>query len=155
MINFFIDPINGIVETGINVKLSEYQAAVVLVNLDKMDNVLEHRAELFQLYSFGLKDLMELPTWHSNANFNGAYMPVKLENRKKAKQLISKLAEEGIQSRAYFSPSLDSVFSNCKNHGTENSDEVVNGILCLPLHFHMTKKNISSVIEAIKRSGTI
>ena len=155
MINFGIDPGNGIVETGINGKLSEYHAAVGLVNLERMDNVLEHRAALFELYRSGLKDIVELPEWHSKATLNGAYMPIKMRSSEKAKQLINKLADNNIQSRAYFSPALNSVFTDCVSYGTPNSDEVVDGILCLPLHIDMAKEDVITVIENIKKSGAL
>lgn len=150
MINFGIEPGKGIVETGINGKLNEYQAAVGLVNLERMDVVLQHRAELFSQYIAGLKDVVELPVWHSKANYNGAYMPIKLKNSQQATKLINKLAESNIQSRAYFSPALDSVFTDCKNHGSPNSDIVTDGILCLPLHVDLTKKDIKKVVSEIK-----
>lgn len=155
MINFGIDPSKGIVETGINGKLNEYQAAVGLVNLERMDAVLQHRAELFSRYIAGLKDVVELPHWHSKANYNGAYMPIKLKNSQQATKLINKLADSNIQSRAYFSPALDSVFSECKNHGTPNTDVVTAGILCLPLHVDMTVQDINKVVGQIKESGIV
>lgn len=153
MINFGIDPSIGIVETGINGKLNEYQAAVGLVNLERMDTVLQHRAELFSLYVAGLKDVVELPKWHTKANYNGAYMPIKLKNSQQATKLINKLAESNIQSRAYFSPALDAVFTDCKNYGSPNSDSVTDGILCLPLHVDMTSEDINKVVKKIKDAG--
>lgn len=155
MINFGINPNKGIVETGINGKLNEYQAAVGLVNLERINSVIEHRVELFEHYIKGLKDVVELPRWHHEANFNGAYMPIKLANTQSAKLLIGKLAENNIQSRAYFSPALDSVFSGCKSYGTKNSHNVVDGILCLPLHVDMTKGDVFKVIDNIKNSGIV
>jgi dTDP-4-amino-4,6-dideoxygalactose transaminase len=152
MINFGIAPGKGIEETGINGKLNEYQAAVGLVNLERMDAVLQHRSELFSQYISGLKDVVELPTWHSQANFNGAYMPIKLKNRQQATKLIHKLAESNIQSRAYFSPALDKVFTECKNHGTPNTDAVTEGILCLPLHVDMTARDVDKVLIEIRAS---
>lgn len=155
MINFGIKKGEGIVETGINGKLNEYQAAVGLVNLERMDTVLEHRTALFEQYVSGLKDVVELPKWHSEANYNGAYMPIKLESKEKADLLLNRLAKCSIQSRPYFSPALNSVFSECDSYGTANSDSVIDGILCLPLHADMNKKNIVTVIEKIKQSGVL
>lgn len=153
LINFGIEPGKGIVETGINGKLNEYQAAVGLVNLERMDAVLQHRAELFSQYVTELKDVVELPKWHTKANFNGAYMPIKLKNSQQATKLMNTLAASNIQSRAYFSPALDSVFTDCKNHGSPHSDAVTDGILCLPLHVDMTNKDIIKVVNEIKGAG--
>ena len=60
-INFGIRTGRGVIDVGINGKLNEYQAAVGLVNLEEIDNILEHRSELFYQYREGLKDVIELP----------------------------------------------------------------------------------------------
>lgn len=155
MINFGILPGEGILETGINGKLNEYQSAVGLVNLQQMDTVLQHRADLYGQYVTALKDTVELPVWHSKANYNGAYMPIKLNSREQAASLSSTLAEHKIQSRPYFSPCLNTVFTECKDYGTPNSAAVTDGILCLPLHANMTSKDVETVVTKIKGSGVV
>ena len=138
IINFGINPGQGVVNVGLNAKLNEYQAAVGLVNLETIDNILEHRSSLFHQYCNGLKDLVEIPKWHPEANANGAYMPIKLENQEQMNKVLNKLSENNIQSRHYFAPTLDKIFLDNFNYGTENSQVVSNGILCLPMHAHLT-----------------
>ena len=130
--------------------MNEYQAAVGLVNLGEIDNILEHRAELFYQYRTGLESLVELPEWHPQANANGAYMPILLKNEKQLKLVASKLAESNIQSRHYFEPSLDKIFVNSHNYGTINSVKASERVLCLPMHANLTIKDIKDVISKIK-----
>lgn len=151
IINFGISPGEGIVDTGINAKLNEYQAAVGLVNLDDIDLVLEHRSELFVRYREGLKNTVELPLWHPNANQTGAYMPILLKDNKQLNRLMRELSDCGIQSRNYFSPSLDKVFSDSKNYGTKESANVSERILCLPMHAHLSVSDVDKVVNAIKK----
>ena len=150
IINFGIHAGQGVTNVGLNAKLNEYQAAVGLVNLDELDNVLEHRAALFNTYREGLKDVVELPTWHPEANQNGAYMPIKLDNLEQLEKVSCALNKENIQSRHYFSPSLDQIFVDNFNYGTPNSHRVSAGILCLPMHAHLTSDDVSKVIKNIK-----
>jgi len=152
LINFGIRPNEGISSVGLNAKLNEYQAAVGLVNLEEMDNVLEHRASLFNAYCEGLKDIVEIPIWHSEANVNGAYMPIKLENSQQLAFVSQLLSENNIQNRHYFTPSLDQIFVDSFNYGTPSSHHVSEGILCLPLHAHLTLANVSTVITNIKKA---
>ncbi|MEZ8962403.1 DegT/DnrJ/EryC1/StrS family aminotransferase [Vibrio cyclitrophicus] len=152
IINFGIRPGQGVVDIGINAKLNEYQAAVGLVNFEDIDNILEHRAELFDQYRQGLRDIVELPQWHADANFNGAYMPILLENAEQMSKVAKHLNNNDIQSRHYFEPSLDKVFVDSHNYGTRNSMSAAERILCLPLHAHLTSQDVSSVITAIKGS---
>lgn len=151
IINFGIHPKQGVVNVGLNAKLNEYQAAVGLVNLDEMDNVLEYRANLFHLYRQGLKDVVEMPTWPPSANHNGAYMPIKLKNREQLEKVICTLNNNDIQSRHYFSPSLDKIFVDNFNYGTPNSHQVSDGILCLPMHAHLNIEEVNIVIANVKK----
>ena len=151
IINFGIRPGEGVVNVGINAKLNEFQAAVGLVNLEEIDNILNHRAELFHAYRQGLKDLVTLPTWHPESNANGAYMPILLENKPQLECIAQVLDANNIQSRHYFSPSLDKIFVDSHNYGTPNSLEASEGILCLPMHAHLSIEDVKVVISGVKK----
>ncbi|KAA8596487.1 DegT/DnrJ/EryC1/StrS family aminotransferase [Vibrio cyclitrophicus] len=150
IINFGIRPGGGIVNVGINAKLNEYQAAVGLINLEEIDNILEHRAELFYQYRQGLKDVVELPEWHPEANANGAYVPILLQDENEMRSLAEKLSEKNIQSRHYFEPSLDKIFADCHNYGTKNSVSASERVLCLPMHAHLTFLEVDFVLSKVK-----
>jgi dTDP-4-amino-4,6-dideoxygalactose transaminase len=152
IINFGIKKGSGIQHIGLNAKMSEYHAAVGLVNLDEMDNVLDHRANLFHKYRQGLKDIVEMPIWHSVANYNGAYMPIKLESNAQLLKVSQHLALNDIQSRAYFTPSLDDVFTDNKSYGTTNSHQLSGEVLCLPMHAYLTLENVGQIISIVKES---
>ncbi|OED89083.1 DegT/DnrJ/EryC1/StrS family aminotransferase [Vibrio breoganii] len=149
IINFGIRPGRGVVDVGINAKLNEYQAAVGLVNLEEIDNILYHRTELFHQYREGLKDIVELPLWHPEANTNGAYMPILLESKDQMIALEKGLAKSGIQSRHYFEPSLDKIFVDSHNYGTKNSVSASERILCLPMHAHLNIGDVKHVTNII------
>lgn len=151
IINFGIRPGEGIINVGINAKMNEYQAAVGLVNLEEIDNILNHRAELFYAYREGLKNIVDLPEWHPESNANGAYMPILLESEQQLQKLSQKLLENNIQSRHYFSPSLDKVFVDSHNYGTAKSFDASQRILCLPMHAHLNNDDIKEVIMKVKK----
>lgn len=153
IINFGIRPDQGVINVGINAKMNEYQAAVGLVNLEEIDNILNHRAELFYAYRQGLKDLVTLPTWHPEANVNGAYMPILLENKQQLDRVTQALDANNIQSRHYFSPSLDKIFVDSHNYGTPNSLKASEGILCLPMHAHLSVNEVNHVVSIVKNSS--
>ncbi|MEW6992720.1 DegT/DnrJ/EryC1/StrS family aminotransferase [Colwelliaceae bacterium MEBiC 14330] len=153
LINFGINTTNGdITEPGINAKLNEYQCAVGLTLLDSIDHIIEHRSELFKIYRESLFDIVELPSWHHMSTTNGSYMPIKLENIDIKNKLISDLETNSIQSRGYFSPSLEKAFEECHNFGVKNSQEIASTILCLPLHAYMTKEDVRHVVSMVKKS---
>ncbi|NAZ95986.1 DegT/DnrJ/EryC1/StrS family aminotransferase [Vibrio toranzoniae] len=150
IINFGIRAGQGVVNVGMNAKMNEYQAAVGIVNLENIDNVLNHRAELFDAYRSGLKDIVTLPTWHPESNANGAYMPILLENKTQLDKIIKVLDANHVQSRHYFTPSLDKIFVDSHNYGTPNSLQASKRILCLPLHAHLAIEDIHKILNVLK-----
>lgn len=150
LINFAI--YNGeITDVGINAKLNEYQCAVGLTVLDKIDQILAHRAELFATYTENLSHIVTLPKWHSLANINGSYFPICLESEDALALVASELAKSDIQYRPYFKPSLDSVFPQVKYDNLDISRDISNRVLCLPLHFNLTKADVLKVSAAVER----
>ena len=152
IINFGIDSTGLISDTGINAKLNEYQAAVGLVNLEIIDDIIARRAQIFYQYTQQLKNTVEIPLWHASANTNGAYFVIALENSRQRDKLIFDLNSAQIQNRCYFSPSLDDVFKGVKNYGLNNSKMIADRVLCLPLHAYMSDTDVEFIINTIKRS---
>lgn len=150
LINFGIQGDGSLGSPGINAKLNEYQSAVGLTLLDDIDNVLEHRIALFEWYRAELNGVLEMPVWHSEASYNGAYMPVICDSEEQLKGIIDHLSTRGIQSRKYFSPSLDLAYPYCENDGCDISRQQASKMLCLPLHFLMTKEDVKSVAKEIR-----
>lgn len=151
LINFGIDDSGKIFEAGINAKLNEYQCAVGLTLLDEIDNVINHRVELFQTYCKSLQRFVEIPTWHKNSSFNGAYMPIKLKNVEQCVMVEAALKGNDIQCRQYFSPSLNDVFSKQKVFSNNNSQALSQTVLCLPLHFYMEVDQVIAIACKIKK----
>jgi len=152
LINFGYDGKGNIVETGINAKLNEYQCAVGLTLLEQTDQIIEHRAELFSKYRSQLSGLVDFPEWHSGASINGAYMPIRLSSESMREKVENLLLDNDIQSRRYFSPSLEKVFENHEYFDGRISNEITQEVLCLPLHSHMTGADVDKVIKAVKKS---
>ena len=150
LINFGMDENGDIKEIGINAKLNEYQCAVGLTILDKIDGIVSHRSMLYRAYKDALKDLVIFPKWHKLASTNGSYMPIYINNDYDVEKIIEELSRNGIQSRRYFSPSLDDVFENVHSFGTVKSQIIAKGILCLPLHYYMTLSDVEKVSDTIK-----
>lgn len=149
LINFGINQHSAITEAGINAKLNEYQCAVGLTLLDEIENTISHRARLFSIYREALKGVVEMPVWHEQSSNNGAYLPIKLANKQQRIMLEKKLQDQSIQCRHYFSPSLDNVFNEQKVFSNNNSQELADSILCLPLHFYMTTDDVNLVSNHI------
>lgn len=150
LINFGIQTGGTLGEPGINAKLNEYQCAVGLTLLDGIEQVIEHRSALFNLYCEELKGIVEIPQWHTKANINGAYMPIYIADKTLQKKVIDALANQGIQSRRYFTPSLDAAYSEQYSFGCDVSQKIAGGVVCLPLHNFMSKSDVTTITSVIK-----
>jgi dTDP-4-amino-4,6-dideoxygalactose transaminase len=150
LINFGINQHGDITEAGINAKLNEYQCAVGLTLLDQIDSIINHRAELFRAYRDALEYVVEMPEWHINANFNGAYMSIKLQSVDQRILVENTLKDNDIECRQYFSPSLDNVFDKQRVFSSSSSQELSQTVLCLPLHFYMTLDDVLIIQSILK-----
>lgn len=146
LINFGIQKDGGLGEPGINAKLNEYQCAVGLTILDEIDNILAVRKALFESYSEQLESVVKMPKWHEFSTINGAYLPIVLNNESEKEKVKVALSDKSIQSRDYFSPSLNTVYSDID---MPISERAAKEVLCLPLHFHMTKEDVKAVCEIV------
>lgn len=154
LINFGLQANGNLGEPGINAKLNEYQCAVGLTLLDQIEQVIEHRAALFNVYYDELKEFVETPQWHDKANFNGSYMPIYIACEQKQQDVMQALAKGNIQCRRYFTPSLDLAYSQQKSFGCANSQKIAGGVICLPLHSYMEESDVKliskTVIDCVK-----
>ena len=65
---------------GINAKMNEFQAAMGIVNLSGLENEIQKRKELTDIYCQGLKDIPGIQTYDykDGIRYNYAYFPVKV-----------------------------------------------------------------------------
>ena len=148
LINFGINGSGNLTEPGINAKLNEYQCAVGLAVFEKIDEILQHRSFLFSAYVNELSDFVELPSWHTQSNYNGAYMPILLKDGAEKDKIKQALMNNGVQSRDYFSPSLNTVYKKIEKMPI--SENISNRVLCLPLHYYLTETEVKYVSDTIK-----
>lgn len=155
MINFGINASSGNINiSGTNGKMSEAHAAMGLAMLDDIEEILERRIEHFNLYKSLLDDLVIYPQWHSEATQNAAYFPVIFESEKQCSHAFLQLEKNDIQSRRYFSPSLNQVkyLSTNKMTSCPVSESAASRTLCLPLFVELTKTKIAKVCRVVRSS---
>jgi len=150
MINFGLEPDKEQNKLGINAKLNEYQCAVGLTLLDEIDLILEKRIKLFNLYKQNLQGYIDLPFWNIKANENGAYFPVIFQSEVEKKSAMRAFADSNIPCREYFSPSLNVIYKN--EDSCPISESTSSRILCLPMHFYLTNKEINSICKVLLES---
>ena len=138
---------NGI---GINGKNSEFHAAMGLVNLSYVDNILTSRKTVSHWYDKFLihADIIR-PITIIQSEGNNSYYPILLTNEKLLIDVKNALEQEEIFPRRYFYPSLNNL--DYTNGNAPISVDVSSRILCLPLYYKLSSEEVLKISRIILR----
>jgi len=123
-------------QLGINAKLSEFHAAMGLVNLNYIDAIRQQRKDKFELYVSLLQEKPELTLLklRPETDYNYAYFPVLFENEALLEETLTKLESKDIYARRYFYPSLNKLSYVKNDSECPISENISSRIVCLPLY---------------------
>ena len=138
---------NGV---GINGKMSEFHAAVGLVNLRHFDDIVAHRKECHALYNAALEHAsvtnLQVP---EGTDWNCSYYPVLFDSEQALFRTLEALAADGITARRYFYPSLDTL-DYVDSTELPVAHDVTRRVACLPLMYQLTAEDIERVAAIIQ-----
>lgn len=152
MRNFGHDGPEQFAGVGINAKNSEFHAAMGLVNLSHIDDILARRKEQCDRYDELLSRLrIRRPQILPGAEFNYAYYPIIFEDEATCLRMKQALERKEIFPRRYFYPSLSSL-NYVSPQATPVSDQVAGSILCLPLYHSLSAEEQAMVARILMRT---
>lgn len=135
---------------GINAKMTEFNAAMGLANLDYIDVNIQERKNLSYIYDENLKEIIARPKNIEDLEYNYIYYPVILKSEKDTLSIVKKLNENDINPRRYFYPSLNTL-EYIKDRGNcLISEDISRRILCLPLYNGLKEEDILRICKIIK-----
>jgi dTDP-4-amino-4,6-dideoxygalactose transaminase len=136
-------------ELGINGKNSEVHAAMGVVNLRYVNDILATRKTLSLHYDDRLKGLpLRCPT--RSDGFNYAYYAVIFDSEAKLLKTEQQLNKHNIYPRRYFYPSL-TLLPYVKNVSVPVCEDVSTRILCLPLYHTLDVNDIDRICDIVRR----
>ena len=148
----------NVVAPGINGKMSEFNAALGLLQLKYIDRALDRRREIDALYR---KLLQEVPGVCCLAPgkervTNCSYFPIFVESQYPITRddLYSKLKKVGIHPRRYFYPLISDFpmyrgLPSARKDNLSSATEAAAKVLCLPIFPDLSDAQIASVCEQI------
>lgn len=152
MRNFGFDGPERFAELGINAKNSEFHAAMGLINLKYIDQIIARRRELTMYYDQVLEGLQaRKPTWHSDATKNYGYYPLVFKDERLMLDCLERLNTTNIFPRRYFYPSLAQSLPYLQHVSMSITDELASRVLCLPLYYDLSKEEIDMICRLILR----
>lgn len=154
----FVDEVT-VVAPGINGKMSEFNAALGLLQLKHLDEAVAARKNIDTLYRALLEDVeaIRCPPQPRNTGHNYAYFPILVEDgfRMDREALYQRLRDNGIVARRYFYP-LISEFSmyrelpSAQRGNLPVATDVASRVLCLPIYPGLEKADVERVVGLIR-----
>ncbi|TNF32713.1 MAG: DegT/DnrJ/EryC1/StrS family aminotransferase [Gammaproteobacteria bacterium] len=153
----FVDEVT-VVAPGINGKMSEFNAALGLLQLKYIDAAISRRKTIDAMYRTALRDIKGISVFerpaHGKANY--AYFPILVEPGFPADRdsVYEALKAQGIFSRRYFYP-LISTFPMYRGMHSANpknlpiATDIASKILCLPMYPALADADIHRVVNCL------
>lgn len=134
---------------GINGKISELQAAMGLAVFPYINTIIEDRKRIVETYNtlINFNNISKLRI-RENTKWNYSYYPIILPSEEKLLKIIEILGTKNVIPRRYFYPSLNTI----KYLGSQKmpiSESISKRIICLPMYYNLSKKDISKISEVI------
>lgn len=134
---------------GINGKNSELHAAMGLVNMRYVDEILTVRKKLSLHYDKALKGLpLRYPA--RAPGFNFAYYAVLFESESQLLKVDEELNKNQVQPRRYFHPSLTTL-PYVTRMSVPVCEDACSRVLCLPLYHTLALEDIDRIGDIIRK----
>lgn len=138
---------------GINGKNSEFHAAMGLSILPDFDKIIAKREQLTSIYNDMLVNFKgHKQVIKGGVTYNYAYYPLLFESEQKLLATIAELNKNWIYPRRYFYPSLNTIDYLEEKISCPISEDIASRILCLPLYYDLTEKEVQMIARIILRS---
>ncbi|OQY07912.1 MAG: polysaccharide biosynthesis protein [Planctomycetales bacterium 4572_13] len=143
---------------GYNYRLSDINCALGIVQLSRIEEFVQKRANVARMYQDALAgdDRLMLPQAPENSRMSWFVFVVRLAEQYTQAQrntLLKKMLARGIQVSNYFPPVHLQPFIaeqyGCKIGDMPVTDTVVKGTIALPFHNHLTKDDIQLVCKEL------
>lgn len=153
----FVDEVT-VAAPGINGKMSEFNAALGLLQLQHMDGVLQRRAEVDARYRAALDGLPGLRCLAADGvrQHNHSYFPVMVADPYPLSrdQLYAHLREHGVHARRYFHPLISDfpMYRYLPSASAANlpvATAAAAQILCLPIYPDLAPQDQDRIIELV------
>lgn len=159
--NFGFANETSVVAPGINGKMDEVRSAFGLLNLRKVDDAINARQKVAQIYRKELRDVSGVRFFDDmpGVRHNYSYFPIFINAAKfgmTRDELYFKMKEQNVLGRRYFYP-LISEFSTYRGLLSANPENlpvatrIANEVICLPMHHELSDNDLERVLNCIKK----
>ncbi len=154
--NFGIADKENVELVGSNAKMNEFQAAMGLCNLGRVDEWMAKRKKIAERYRENLQSVkgLRLPVYKEEQSYNYAYFPLLLTEGGGARNALYKaLEEQGIHTRKYFYPCINDL--KCykdlyEARPTPLARRLAEQVLTLPIYPDLDLEEVDTISARIR-----
>lgn len=147
-------------EVGFNFRMTDVQAAIGIVQLGRLDEMVQRRREIAEVYSKHVADIpglrsVEDPSW-GTSNFQSYWVEVEDSFPLDREALLAVLAKADISARRGIMASHRQPAYRGRDTGNQplpNTERLTDNTLILPVFHQMSDSEQSRVVEALQRAG--
>jgi dTDP-4-amino-4,6-dideoxygalactose transaminase len=136
---------------GINAKNSEFHAAMGLSVLPHMEYIIARRKAISERYDAQLPKGLSRPLIPAETEYNYAYYPVFFQDEKSLLDTKAELEKEGIGTRRYFYPSLNTLPYLSSTQPCPVAEDIASRVLCLPLYPDLSDEEQAFILRHLHR----
>ena len=147
-----------VIEPGINGKMSEFNAALGILQLKKLKQSINKRKKIDQYYRKNLRQIKGISfiDYGEDEHPNYSYFPIMIqpEYHTTRDQIFNKLRDNNIYARRYFYPLISEFpmynkLSSSSPENLTNAHSMANKIICLPIHPFIESKELDLIIKLL------
>lgn len=141
---------------GFNYRMDEMSAALGLIQLERLEEILTKRETVASMYRERLQDLPEvtLPPVQPNVKTSWFVFVIRLDEKLDRDKIMSFLRSKGIECRPYFSPiHLQPAYRNLFHYRPGSfpvTEKISQSTLALPFYNNLTAEEIDYVVETLR-----
>jgi perosamine synthetase len=140
-------------EPGFNFRMTNIQAAIGCAQLERADEIMKKRKQIFQWYQQYLGNLEKIKINRTKKWATNAYWMICLENQNWSEEqrdnFMIELKKRGVDSRPYFYPMADMPYLD-KTNDTPHTDSIYKKGINLPTFFDLTEEQVKFVCKTVK-----
>lgn len=160
--NFGFASETEVIMNGMNGKIDEVRAAFGLLNLKYVDEAIENRKKITEVYRQNLQGIKGISFYEDipGVRHNYSYFPIFIDSEKYGKtrdELYEYLKTKNILGRRYFYPLISS-FSPYKTLPSAKSEKlpiatkIAEQVICLPIYADLSISDVEFICEIISQS---
>jgi dTDP-4-amino-4,6-dideoxygalactose transaminase len=148
-----------VVGPGINAKMNEFQAALGVLQLKRIEEDIRKRKEITEIYRAGLNEIKGIKIFSDipDVSHNYSYFPILIDERvygKSRDEVYELLKKNDIYTRRYFYPLISHfpTYRSLDSAHPENlpiSEKISRQVLCLPIYPDIGIGTVEKIVSII------